>query len=182
MPRSIHVIANPFHFTITFGYISHYTWIYIPIYTNTCLCPPNLSLPSLCLYCSTDISLYTPFLVYPLLPMFISNPAALRQKFFNYSGCTIRDKHTLIVCGGIDSTLRNISNQVFEYDFRTNDMRMLRPMNQIRYTFPIIYHDNYIYAVGGRIYGPDNRSPFFPINTNISMSTSIDLYLFQSEI
>ena len=100
------------------------------------------------------------FFLSPPLSIFISNSTALRQKFFNYSGCTIRDKHTLIVCGGIDSTLRNISNQVFEYDFRTNDMRMLRPMNQIRYTFPIIYHDNYIYAVGGRIYGPDNRSPF----------------------
>lgn len=63
----------------------------------------------------------------------------------------------MIVCGGIDSTLRNISSQVFEYDFRTNDMKKLSPMNQIRYTFPIVYHNNYIYAVGGRIYGPDNR-------------------------
>ena len=37
-------------------------------------------------------------------------------------------------------------------------MLPLPSMNQIRYTFPIIYYKNKIYAVGGRVYGPDNRS------------------------
>lgn len=37
-------------------------------------------------------------------------------------------------------------------------MRELPNMNQIRYTFPIIYYKNKIYAIGGRIYGPDNSS------------------------
>ena len=31
-------------------------------------------------------------------------------------------------------------------------------MNDIRYTFPIVYHKNKIYAIGGRVYGSDRIS------------------------
>lgn len=61
------------------------------------------------------------------------------------------------MCGGIDSNLRTITNECFEYNFLTNELTELPKMNQIRYTFPIIFFENKIYAIGGRIYGPDNR-------------------------
>ena len=79
------------------------------------------------------------------------------MKFYNYSGCTIKDQHTLIVCGGIDTTLRTITNQCFEYNFFTNELTELPSMLHIRYTFPIVYHKQKVYSIGGRIYGPDNR-------------------------
>jgi hypothetical protein len=31
-------------------------------------------------------------------------------------------------------------------------------MHEIRYTFPLVYHDNRVYAIGGRIYGSDDVS------------------------
>jgi hypothetical protein len=37
-------------------------------------------------------------------------------------------------------------------------MKELPNMKQFRYTFPIIYYKNKIYAIGGRVYGPDNTS------------------------
>lgn len=31
-------------------------------------------------------------------------------------------------------------------------------MNQIRYTFPLVKKNNFVYAIGGRVYGDDNVS------------------------
>ena len=78
--------------------------------------------------------------------------------FINYSAVTQKSENTLIVCGGIKYNLVGISDQSFEYDLSTNKIRRLPKMLNIRYTFPVIYKDEKIYVIGGRVYGDDRRS------------------------
>jgi hypothetical protein len=78
-------------------------------------------------------------------------------EFFNYSGCTIKDTETLIVCGGTTHNLERVTNQCFEFNFRTNKIIPLPNMREIRYTFPILFYENRIYVFGGKTYGSDNK-------------------------
>ena len=78
--------------------------------------------------------------------------------FYNYSGVTMKNEDTMIVCGGIKHNLTGITNQCFEYSFSKHSCTKLPSMLDIRYTFPIIYCDNFIYAIGGRVYGDDTVS------------------------
>ena len=85
-----------------------------------------------------------------------SNPKS--SKFYNYSAVTMIDELKMIICGGINHNLKGITNECYEYNFQTHEMYKLNDMKQIRYTFPIISHRGYIYAIGGRIYGADDVS------------------------
>lgn len=87
-------------------------------------------------------------------------PTTLPQNpnFYNYSATTMKNSTTMIVCGGIKHNLRNITNTAFEYDFITHTCKALPPMKNIRYTFPILHKDNFIYVIGGRTYGDDFNS------------------------
>lgn len=78
--------------------------------------------------------------------------------FFNYSGVTMKDEDTMVVCGGIKHNLTGITNQCFEYSFSKHSCVKLPNMLDIRYTFPIIHVNNKVYAIGGRIYGDDTVS------------------------
>ena len=85
-------------------------------------------------------------------------PAPNNVDFYNYSGVTMVDENRMIVCGGIKFNLTGITNRCFEYDFKENLFRPISVMNEMRYTFPVIRHDNRVYAVGGRVYGDDTVS------------------------
>lgn len=87
-------------------------------------------------------------------------PAALPKNanFFNYSAITWKTPTKLIVCGGIKHNLTGISAACFEFDLETLVCTPLPDMINFRYTFPAIYFDNKIYAVGGRVYGGDETS------------------------
>jgi hypothetical protein len=76
-------------------------------------------------------------------------------KILNYSGCIIKDKETMIVCGGINVKLTSISRTCFEFNFVTNKIKKLEDMVNIRYTFPVIFHKGKIFAFGGRQFGDD---------------------------
>ena len=78
--------------------------------------------------------------------------------FFNYSGVTIKDEDTLVVCGGIKHNLTGITNQCFEYSFSKHSCTKLPNMLEIRYTFPTIHVNGKVYAIGGRVYGDDTVS------------------------
>lgn len=78
--------------------------------------------------------------------------------FYNYSAVKMIDEIRMIICGGIKHNLTGITNKCFEYNFKTHEIYPLNNMFEIRYTFPIIAHKGYIYAVGGRVYGADDVS------------------------
>lgn len=78
--------------------------------------------------------------------------------FFNYSGVTMRDEDTMVVCGGIKHNLTGITNLCFEYSFSRHACTKLPSMLEIRYTFPIIHVRGRVYAIGGRVYGDDTVS------------------------
>lgn len=78
--------------------------------------------------------------------------------FINYCGVTQKSENTMIVCGGIRFNLVGISDQCFEFDLSANTIRKLPNMLNIRYTFPIIFMNEKIYVIGGRVYGDDTHS------------------------
>lgn len=79
--------------------------------------------------------------------------------FNNYSGSTYKNDSTLIICGGISHDLKEIKSNCIELNLQTYTIKSLSSMNQIRYTFPICYFEEEIYAIGGRIYGVDHDTP-----------------------
>lgn len=79
-------------------------------------------------------------------------------KFYNYSGVTTKDEDTIIICGGIQSNLDVISSECLEFDLQKRTFRQLPDMISYRYTFPVVYHQRRIYALGGRVDGNDEVS------------------------
>lgn len=80
------------------------------------------------------------------------------SNFYNYSGVTMVDDDTMVVCGGIKYNLNGITQECLEYKFSTQSCRRLAKMHDIRYTFPIVHKEGKIYAIGGRVYGDDTVS------------------------
>lgn len=56
----------------------------------------------------------------------------------NYSGVTIMNRNWIIVCGGIQFDLRNISKKCYILNIEDFVAVETTPMNEIRYTFPVI--------------------------------------------
>lgn len=79
-------------------------------------------------------------------------------RFYNYSGVTMKDENTMIVCGGIQNNLEKISRDCFEFDLSSGVHRRIPDMINLRYTFPVVYFNDQIYALGGRVYGEDEES------------------------
>jgi len=68
------------------------------------------------------------------------------------------DQDTVYVAGGINKKLNKINKNFFLFKPISRTLEQLPPMHNIRYTFPLIYHQDRIYAIGGRIYGSDEVS------------------------
>jgi N-acetylneuraminic acid mutarotase len=79
-------------------------------------------------------------------------------EFYNYSGTAMKNESTVIVCGGINQALNNITKKCYELNLKTLKVTLLPDMIRERYTFPIVYKNNKIYALGGRQYGNDDVS------------------------
>jgi hypothetical protein len=69
-----------------------------------------------------------------------------------------KDEDTIYIAGGINKNLSKINSNFFVFRPKNHSIEKLPDMNQIRYTFPLVYHDNRVYAIGGRIYGSDDVS------------------------
>lgn len=76
----------------------------------------------------------------------------------NYPGVVQRDPESIFVCGGINKKLEKISDQCLLFNPIARTIKELPPMNHIRYTFPLLYYNERLYALGGRIYGTDDQS------------------------
>ena len=78
--------------------------------------------------------------------------------FYNYSGTVMKNESTVIVCGGINHALNNITKKCYELNLKNMSVTPLPEMIRERYTFPIVYKNNKIYVLGGRQYGNDDVS------------------------
>lgn len=76
----------------------------------------------------------------------------------NYSGVVKKDDDTIYIAGGINKNLTKINNKFYRFKPKSQIFEELPSMHEIRYTFPLVYHDNRVYAIGGRIYGSDDVS------------------------
>lgn len=72
---------------------------------------------------------------------------------FNYAGVTMMNWEWMIICGGIQYNLKNITDKCFIVNLEEYLAIEMPPMKQIRYTFPIVKKDLHYYVLGGRIYG-----------------------------
>lgn len=80
------------------------------------------------------------------------------SSFLNYSGAVLKNSSTVIICGGISHDLKKIQTKCLEMNLETKEIRYLPSLLEIRYTFPICYFEDHIYAIGGRVYGNDNQT------------------------
>lgn len=76
----------------------------------------------------------------------------------NYSGIVQKNSQTIFICGGINSKLDQIKSTFIQFNPLNLSITLMPPMKDPRYTFPVIYHLNRLYALGGRVYGNDQTS------------------------
>ena len=81
-------------------------------------------------------------------------PTSLDLK--NFQGICRIDHNRLFLAGGISNKLNHISDKTYIYNLNTRTVIKAGRMRQIRYTFPVIYCDGYVYCIGGREFGGDN--------------------------
>ncbi len=76
----------------------------------------------------------------------------------NYSGVVQKNRNTIYICGGINAKLDEIKNTFLVFNPETLSLQPMPSMKNVRYTFPMIYHHNRLYVMGGRVYGADQTS------------------------
>ena len=86
----------------------------------------------------------------------LSVPASLLLK--NYQSVCRVNQNLLFFAGGINENLNNITKKAFIYNLNARAVIPAGDMNQIRYTFPIIFCNGYVYCIGGRSFGNDKKS------------------------
>ena len=69
----------------------------------------------------------------------------------------IGDKKYLI-SGGIDFTLKDITDNCFIYDVNSHKTNKIANMNQARYTHAAICWNNQVFVFGGRFFGDDETA------------------------
>lgn len=72
---------------------------------------------------------------------------------FNYAGVTMMNKEWMLICGGIQYNLQNISKKVYILHIDELLAIEMPQMMNIRYTFPVIKKNHFYYVLGGRVYG-----------------------------
>jgi hypothetical protein len=83
-------------------------------------------------------------------------PTNLRINCFQ-SICRI-DYNQLFFCGGITTELNKIFKSAYIYNLNTRIVTKLGKMSNIRYTFPSINCNGYVYVIGGREFGGDKTA------------------------
>lgn len=71
---------------------------------------------------------------------------------------TQRDPETIFICGGINKSLDKITESFHIFNPMTRVLKSMPDMQNMRYTFPLIYNNERLYALGGRVYGNDQQS------------------------
>lgn len=86
----------------------------------------------------------------------VSIPTNLRINCFQ-SICRV-DYNQLFFAGGITTNLKKIFKSAYLYNLNTRQVTKLDKMSKIRYTFPSIVCDGYVYCIGGREFGNDDKA------------------------
>jgi len=60
------------------------------------------------------------------------------------------------ISGGIDFSLKDITNRCFIYDANTHKAQTVASMVQPRYTHSSVHIDKNVYVAGGRYFGKDD--------------------------
>jgi len=76
----------------------------------------------------------------------------------NYQGVCRIAPHLVFIGGGINRELKKIFIRCYIFDLRDNVVQKCRNLKAIRYTFPVVFSNNYVYAIGGRQYGTDENA------------------------
>jgi len=63
-----------------------------------------------------------------------------------------------IISGGIDFTMKDITNLCFIYDVNNHTISKIASMIQARYTHTALYINKHVYVFGGRFYGSDDEA------------------------
>ncbi|CAD8126653.1 unnamed protein product [Paramecium sonneborni] len=102
---------------------------------------------------------------------YIQSTTILSNKIYLYSGALLLQDGSVIIMGGVNNQMNQISNETIKIEPNFNQVSKLAKMNQARYAFSYTLVDNYIYVAGGRYYGDDDQgildsSERYNINTN----------------
>ncbi|CAD8191375.1 unnamed protein product [Paramecium octaurelia] len=88
---------------------------------------------------------------------YIQSTTILSNKIFLYSGALLLSDGSLIIMGGVNNQMNQISNETIKLESNFNQITKLAKMNQARYAFSYALVDNYVYVAGGRYYGNDDQ-------------------------
>lgn len=76
----------------------------------------------------------------------------------NFQGICRIDHNKVFLAGGISNKLTYISDKAYIYNLNTREVEEAGQMRQIRYTFPVVHANGYIYCIGGREFGGDSEA------------------------
>ncbi|CAD8089181.1 unnamed protein product [Paramecium primaurelia] len=88
---------------------------------------------------------------------YIQSTSILSNKINLYSGALLLNDGSLIIMGGVNNQMNQISNEIIKLESNFGQFTKLAKMNQARYAFSYQLVDNYIYVAGGRYYGNDDQ-------------------------
>ncbi|CAD8187799.1 unnamed protein product [Paramecium pentaurelia] len=88
---------------------------------------------------------------------YIQSTQILSNKINLYSGALLLNDGSLIIMGGVNNQMNQISNDIIKLESNFGQFTKLAKMNQARYAFSYQLVDNYIYVAGGRYYGNDDQ-------------------------
>lgn len=74
----------------------------------------------------------------------------------NFQGVCRIDHNKIFLAGGISNKLNHISDKAYIYNLNTRKVRKAGRMKNIRYTFPVVHCNGFVYCLGGREFGGDN--------------------------
>jgi hypothetical protein len=74
----------------------------------------------------------------------------------NFQGVCRIDERRIFFAGGISNKLNHISDNAFIYDLNSRRVTKTDRMKHIRYTFPVVHCNGFVYCLGGREFGGDN--------------------------
>ena len=64
----------------------------------------------------------------------------------------------VFIGGGINRELKKIFTRCYVYNIKENIVTKCSNLKSIRYTFPAVFCNNYVYVIGGRQYGTDENA------------------------
>jgi hypothetical protein len=86
----------------------------------------------------------------------MSIPSNLKLK--NYSGTCRISQNRIFVAGGVSNDMKKVYKKAFIYDLNLRTVNSAGSMGSDRYSFATIFCNGFIYCLGGRSYGDDNKS------------------------